>query len=107
MSGGLLWKIPWRLSKFQKARQRKRLRAVDSVVATVDRALAAKGITTKAVESIQCLIEKRRNIEREFTSYQNGQDYHKGSILPVIDMDILGWTQWQVFSPEDLVYNMH
>lgn len=43
-------KIPWRLSKFQKARQRKRLRAVDSVVATVDRALAAKGITTKAVE---------------------------------------------------------
>ncbi|QSZ29156.1 hypothetical protein DSL72_003667 [Monilinia vaccinii-corymbosi] len=50
MSGGLLWKIPWRLSKFQKARQRKRLRAVDSVVATLDRALASQGITTKAVE---------------------------------------------------------
>ena len=43
-------KIPWRLSKFQKARQRKRLRAVDTVVATVDRALAKQSITTKAVE---------------------------------------------------------
>ncbi|PSS28349.1 hypothetical protein M430DRAFT_94374 [Amorphotheca resinae ATCC 22711] len=50
LSGGLLWKIPWRLSKFQKARQRKRLRAVDNVVAVVDRALAKQGITTKAVE---------------------------------------------------------
>jgi hypothetical protein len=43
-------KIPWRLSKFQKARQRKRLRAVDTVVATLDKALAKKSITTKAVE---------------------------------------------------------
>jgi hypothetical protein len=43
-------KIPWRLSKFQKARQRKRLRAVDTVVAVVDRALSKQGITTKAVE---------------------------------------------------------
>ncbi|KAG9246799.1 mitochondrial ribosomal protein-like protein subunit L31 [Calycina marina] len=50
LSGGLLWKIPWRLSKFQKQRQRKRLRAVDTVVATVDKALAKHGITTKAVE---------------------------------------------------------
>lgn len=43
-------KIPWRLSKFQKARQRRRLRAVDSVVATIDTALAKLGETTKAVE---------------------------------------------------------
>ncbi|KUJ19313.1 mitochondrial ribosomal protein-like protein subunit L31 [Mollisia scopiformis] len=50
LGGGLLWKIPWRLSKFQKARQRKRLRAVDTVVAVVDQALAKKSITTKAVE---------------------------------------------------------
>jgi len=48
--GGLLWKIPWRMSNPQKARQRKRLRAVDAVVATVDSALAKQGITTKAVE---------------------------------------------------------
>ena len=45
-----LRKIPWRLSAPQKARQRKRLRAVDAVIATVDNALARKGETTKAVE---------------------------------------------------------
>jgi Mitochondrial ribosomal protein L31 len=43
-------KIPWRLSKFQKARQRKRLRAVDTVVSVVDKALSKQGVTTKAVE---------------------------------------------------------
>ncbi|KAH6694029.1 mitochondrial 54S ribosomal protein YmL31 [Plectosphaerella plurivora] len=50
LSGGLLWKIPWRLSKFQKRRQRERLRAVDTVVATVDAALAKQGTTVAAVE---------------------------------------------------------
>ncbi|RKU41263.1 hypothetical protein DL546_004406 [Coniochaeta pulveracea] len=50
LSGGLLWKIPWRLSKFQKARQRKRLRAVDDVVSTVQMALANQGVKLKALE---------------------------------------------------------
>ncbi|UZP41336.1 hypothetical protein NXS19_009152 [Fusarium pseudograminearum] len=27
LSGGLLWKVPWRMSKFQKRRHRLRLRA--------------------------------------------------------------------------------
>lgn len=43
-------KIPWRLSKHQKARQRGRLRHVDKVVATVNSALAKQGIKTQAVE---------------------------------------------------------
>lgn len=43
-------KIPWRLSKFQKARQRKRLRAVDSVVATLHSALSKQGQTLEALE---------------------------------------------------------
>ncbi|EEH11619.1 conserved hypothetical protein [Histoplasma capsulatum var. duboisii H88] len=47
--GGLLWKIPWRLSAPQKARQRKRLRAVDKVVDTVSAALERNGMTSKAV----------------------------------------------------------
>ncbi|PGH30861.1 hypothetical protein GX50_06362 [[Emmonsia] crescens] len=47
--GGLLWKIPWRLSAPQKARQRKRLRAVDKVVDTVNAALDRNGMTSKAV----------------------------------------------------------
>ncbi|KZZ87030.1 Ribosomal protein L31, mitochondrial [Ascosphaera apis ARSEF 7405] len=52
MMGGLLWKIPWRLSAPQKARQRKRLRAVDSVVDTLSAALKKNynGQTTKSIE---------------------------------------------------------
>ncbi|KAL8928785.1 MAG: hypothetical protein Q9208_001563 [Pyrenodesmia sp. 3 TL-2023] len=50
LSGGLLWKIPWRLSSMQKARQRKRLRAVDTVVAVVDTALKKQGSSMKEVE---------------------------------------------------------
>ncbi|KAI1417780.1 mitochondrial 54S ribosomal protein YmL31 [Hypoxylon sp. FL1857] len=48
---GLLWKTPWRLSRFQKARQRRRLRGVDAVIATLDSALAKKGETLKALET--------------------------------------------------------
>ncbi|PGH12135.1 hypothetical protein AJ80_06856 [Polytolypa hystricis UAMH7299] len=51
LMGGLLWKIPWRLSSPQKARQRKRLRAVDQVVDTVSAALRNNGMTqTHAVD---------------------------------------------------------
>ncbi|KAK2066585.1 hypothetical protein P8C59_000390 [Phyllachora maydis] len=50
LNGGLLWKIPWRLSRPQKFRQRQRLKAVDSVVATVDSALEKKGLTIKSLE---------------------------------------------------------
>ena len=39
-------KIPWRLSSPQKRRQRKRLRLVDTVVATVDRTLKKNGMAT-------------------------------------------------------------
>ncbi|KAF7118569.1 hypothetical protein CNMCM5793_008103 [Aspergillus hiratsukae] len=47
---GLLWKIPWRISQPQKARQRKRLRAVDRVVDTLSAALRRNGESTKAVD---------------------------------------------------------
>ncbi|PYH95261.1 mitochondrial ribosomal protein L31 [Aspergillus ellipticus CBS 707.79] len=47
---GLLWKIPWRMSRPQKARQRERLRAVDRVVDTVSAALERNGFQAKAVE---------------------------------------------------------
>ncbi|KAF2159369.1 hypothetical protein M409DRAFT_30119 [Zasmidium cellare ATCC 36951] len=39
LSGGLLWKIPWRLSSTRKLRQRRRLRRVDNVVSVLDSAL--------------------------------------------------------------------
>ncbi|TPX12093.1 uncharacterized protein E0L32_007208 [Thyridium curvatum] len=50
LNGGLLWKTPWRLSRFQKLRQRRRLRAVDGIVATLDQALAKQGHTMKSLE---------------------------------------------------------
>ncbi|KAF2646152.1 mitochondrial ribosomal protein subunit L31 [Massarina eburnea CBS 473.64] len=50
LSGGLLWKIPWRLSSHQKYRHRNRLRAVDSVVSTLDRALARQGESMKKMD---------------------------------------------------------
>lgn len=43
-------KTPWRISQPQKARQRKRLRAVDRVVDTVSAALQRNGHSTKAIE---------------------------------------------------------
>ena len=43
-------KTPWRLSAPQKARQRKRLRAVDRVVDTISAALARNGQSAKAVQ---------------------------------------------------------
>ncbi|KZS98948.1 60s ribosomal protein l31 [Sistotremastrum niveocremeum HHB9708] len=33
--GGLLWKIPWKLSRTRKTNQRKRLKLVDNVIETV------------------------------------------------------------------------
>ncbi|KAK7205485.1 mitochondrial ribosomal protein-like protein subunit L31 [Myxozyma melibiosi] len=56
--GGLLWKIPWRMSQNQKYRQRRRLRAVDNVIATVDQALKAKGMTTKYLERMKAEVPR-------------------------------------------------
>ncbi|ORY12977.1 mitochondrial ribosomal protein subunit L31 [Clohesyomyces aquaticus] len=50
LSGGLLWKIPWRLSRHQKYRQRNRLRHVDSVISTVEAALGRQSKTIRKVE---------------------------------------------------------
>ncbi|KAL7772652.1 hypothetical protein CFE70_002613 [Pyrenophora teres f. teres 0-1] len=50
LSGGLLWKVPWRLSRHQKYRQRERLRHVDTIVSTLDTALRRMGQSMKKVE---------------------------------------------------------
>lgn len=74
-------KIPWRLSKFQKARQRKRLRAVDKVVAIVDQALAKKGTTTKAIErwKEEMPIEQEMVPKDKYTIFDRKErNYRKG-----------------------------
>ncbi|KAH6662846.1 mitochondrial ribosomal protein-like protein subunit L31 [Halenospora varia] len=82
LGGGLLWKIPWRLSKFQKARQRKRLRAVDTVVATLDKALAKQSITTKAVErwKEEMPIEQEMVPKDKYTIFDRKEKKYRKSI---------------------------
>ncbi|KAK9469797.1 mitochondrial ribosomal protein L31-domain-containing protein [Lipomyces arxii] len=58
--GGLLWKIPWRMSQPQKYRQRKRLQAVDKVIATVEEGLRLQGI-----EPIKSLTRLRNELPTE------------------------------------------
>ncbi|KAG4437766.1 hypothetical protein IFR05_006751 [Cadophora sp. M221] len=82
LCSGLLWKIPWRLSKFQKARQRKRLRAVDTVVAVVDRALAKQGETMKAVErwKDEMPIEQEMVPKDKYTIFDRKEKKYRKSI---------------------------
>ncbi|KTW25929.1 hypothetical protein T552_04202 [Pneumocystis carinii B80] len=47
---GLLWKIPWRLSKTRKLRHRRRLRRVDLVLSTLHTSLSKAGLTCHALE---------------------------------------------------------
>ncbi|KAK9768602.1 hypothetical protein K7432_000664 [Basidiobolus ranarum] len=49
--GGLLWKVPFRLSKTRKANVRKRLRAVDDVI----QAVSSSGVECKALDTVQKL----------------------------------------------------
>jgi len=74
-------KIPWRLSKFQKARQRKRLRAVDNLVSVVDKALSKQGVTTKAVErwKTEMPIEQEMMPRDKYTMFDRKEKkYRKG-----------------------------
>ncbi|KAI9888675.1 MAG: hypothetical protein M1814_006530 [Vezdaea aestivalis] len=50
LSGGLLWKRPWRMSTPQKARHRERLKKVDKVISVVDKALEKAGMSIKQIE---------------------------------------------------------
>lgn len=81
LRSGLLWKTPWRLSKFQKRRQRHRLRAVDSVVATLENALASKGETLKAVERWRAEMPKEEEMlpKDKYTIFDRKEKrYRKG-----------------------------
>ncbi|KAK4561314.1 hypothetical protein LTR86_004631 [Recurvomyces mirabilis] len=51
LSGGLLWKIPWRLSPPQKLRHRRRMRRVDNVVSVLDTALKRQAATAVSPSS--------------------------------------------------------
>lgn len=48
--GGLLWKIPWRMSMGQKARQRQRLKQVDNVIKQLTLGLHVARCETKGIQ---------------------------------------------------------
>ena len=81
--GGYLWKIPYKMSQLQKARQRKRLRAVDNVIATVGAALNAKNISLRKLDYLtSAAFPKESEMPAKdkywiFSKY--GRNYRKGA----------------------------
>lgn len=96
LSGGLLWKTPWRLSKFQKRRQRERLRAVDAVVATVDAALAKQGTTVAALEHWKANMptEEEMLAKDKYTIFDRKEKRYRKGIHSEWHLGEVGMTQW-------------
>lgn len=81
LRGGLLWKIPYRLSKFQKRRQRERLRHVDGVVALLDKALTKQGHVLPALErwKAEMPTEEQMRPKDKYTMFDRKEKkYRKG-----------------------------
>ncbi|KAG8780306.1 hypothetical protein FRB91_006880 [Serendipita sp. 411] len=73
---GLLWKIPWRLSKTRKANQRKRLKLVDNVIETVRASGVQCNALTKALELPK---EHEMPAKDKYTIFsRNSRGYRKG-----------------------------
>ncbi|KZO95254.1 60s ribosomal protein l31 [Calocera viscosa TUFC12733] len=73
---GLLWKIPWRLSAPRKARQRFRLKQVDSVI----EAVRASGVETKSLNVALALPKEHEMPARDkYTVFSpKSRGYRKG-----------------------------
>ncbi|KAI8642772.1 mitochondrial ribosomal protein L31-domain-containing protein [Parasitella parasitica] len=73
--GGLLWKNPFRMSATRKANVRKRLKAVDDVIAAV----AESGIKCKALDEALALPKESEMLARDkYTVFsRNAKGYRK------------------------------
>lgn len=60
LQGGLLWKIPWRMSSPQKFRQRQRLRAVDDVVENLTLGLHVQRCQQKGMKYEEAFEQKKK-----------------------------------------------
>lgn len=81
LRGGLLWKIPYRLSKFQKRRHRERLRHVDGVVALLDKALTKQGHVLPSLErwKAEMPTEEQMRAKDKYTMFDRKEKkYRKG-----------------------------
>ncbi|PWN99708.1 mitochondrial ribosomal protein L31 [Tilletiopsis washingtonensis] len=74
--GGLLWKVPYRLSTPRKARVRSRLQAVDEVIAAVQRS----GVECAALDRALLLPTEQEMAPRDkYTTFsRTARDYRKG-----------------------------
>lgn len=85
-SGGLLWKVPYRLSATRKANLRQRLKQVDSVIAAV----AESGVKCRSLETAMALPKESEMLPRgglgkdtltadKYTTFdRNARGYRKG-----------------------------
>ncbi|KAJ9114938.1 hypothetical protein QFC20_001312 [Naganishia adeliensis] len=73
--GGLLWKSPWRMSPTRKANQRKRMRAVDSVID----AIRQSGVQCKALDRALLLPTEAEMLPKDkYTTFNpTSQGYRK------------------------------
>lgn len=79
--GGYVWKIPYKMSRHQKARQRSRLRAVDRTIETVESALAAQGKSLHKLETLKELPKESEMPPRDkyWIFNKTSQNYRKGA----------------------------
>ncbi|KAF2860386.1 hypothetical protein K470DRAFT_270760 [Piedraia hortae CBS 480.64] len=80
LSGGLLWKRPWRTSPPQKLRQRRRLRRVDNVIATLDSALR-RGVALHAGNAKSDTV-KSDAAKGDLSAYRHGRGPRLGDLAP-------------------------
>ncbi|GBE82482.1 mitochondrial ribosomal protein L31 [Sparassis latifolia] len=76
--GGLLWKVPWRLSPTRKANVRTRLKRVDSVIEAVRVSGVQCAALTKALELPKESEMPARDKYTVFTRHAHYRNYRKG-----------------------------
>ncbi|CAO3635298.1 mitochondrial ribosomal protein L31-domain-containing protein [Mucor lusitanicus] len=78
--GGLLWKNPFRMSATRKANVRKRLKAVDDVIATV----AESGVKCKALDEALALPKESEMLARDkYTVFSRSANGYRKSVHKV------------------------
>ncbi|KAL8817441.1 MAG: hypothetical protein Q9223_003726 [Gallowayella weberi] len=104
LSGGLLWKIPFRLSPPQKARQRKRLRCVDTVISVLDTALKKQGSSVKEVERWKAEMPREEEMrpKDKYTVFDRKEKRYRKGVHKAIGMvekgEKSGWMDGKIMN---------
>ncbi|KAI0464299.1 hypothetical protein LJB42_001905 [Komagataella kurtzmanii] len=79
--GGLLWKRPWRMSKPQKYRLRKRMQLVDSNIDIIYQGLTKEGLSCKVIDNLKQNFPKEHEVlpKNKYTVFnKTAKNYRKG-----------------------------